>query len=229
VTGIIVAAGSGERMGVATPKQFLLIREKPVLAHTIERLQECDEIDDLVVVVPKGKVAFCMNEIVKRWRLDKVTDCVEGGEKRQDSVYRGLAASKGGLVCVHDGVRPVITPRLLSDCIGSARTYGAAVTAVPVRDTVKKVHNNTVLVTLDRSELWEVQTPQAFDRELLVRAFESAMKESFYGTDESSLVERIGASVHVVIGSRDNIKITALEDMEMVEALLEKRSGCAWA
>ncbi len=227
MTGIIVAAGSGERMGVTTPKQFMLIREKPVLAHTIERFQECDDIDDLVIVVPKGKVAYCMDEIVEKWRLDKVVECVEGGRERQDSVHNGLVASRGQLVCVHDGVRPVVTPELISECAGSARAYGAAVAAVPVRDTVKKVDGNKVLLTLDRSQLWEVQTPQAFDRELLVRAFESAMKESFYGTDESSLVERIGASVHVVMGSYDNIKITGLEDLEMIEALMEKRSRCA--
>jgi len=220
VSAIIVAAGSGERMKGPVLKQFMSIRERPLLAYTIQKFQNCEKIDDVVVVVPEGNVAYCQSEIVERFGFDKVTKCVEGGKERQDSVYTGLNATKGEIVCVHDGVRPAVPTGLLSKCVESAKSFGAAITAVPVKDTIKRVEGDRVIATLNRAELWEVQTPQAFSRELLVRAFEEALKNGFKGTDESSLVERLGVNVHVVIGSYSNIKVTSVEDLKVVEELM---------
>lgn len=222
MSAVIAAAGSGERMKGNMLKQFLPIKGKPLLAHTIQKFEDCDEVDEMVVVVPRGEVAYCQNEIVDKYGFEKVIRCVEGDEERQGSVYNGLNAVCGEIVCVHDGVRPAVSKKLVSECLSAARSFGAAIAGVPVRNTVKRVEGGVVVATLNRSELWEVQTPQAFKRELLVRAFEEALKDGFSGTDESSLVERLGVKVHMVMGSYDNIKITSSEDLKVLEVVMDK-------
>ncbi|MFQ5905118.1 MAG: 2-C-methyl-D-erythritol 4-phosphate cytidylyltransferase [bacterium] len=222
MSAIIVGAGSGQRMEGPVLKQFIPVHSRPLLAHTIQKFQDCEEVDDVVIVVPRGNVAYCQSEIVDRFGFDKVVSCIEGGRERQDSVYSGLKVVRGEIVCVHDAVRPVVPTELLSECVESARSHGAAITAVPVRDTIKRVEGDRVIATLNRAELWEVQTPQAFSRELLVHAFEEALKDGFEGTDESSLVERLGLNVHVVMGSYCNVKVTSFEDLKVVEGLMAK-------
>lgn len=222
MSAVIAAAGSGERMKGKALKQFLLLRGRPLLAHTIQKFEDCDVVDEVVVVVPKGKVAYCQSEIVDKYGFGKVIRCVEGERERQDSVYNGLSAVCGEIVCVHDGVRPAVSTKLLYECLSAARTFGAAIAGVPVRNTVKRVEEGGVVATLNRDELWEVQTPQAFKRELLIRAFEDALKDGFYGTDESSLVERLGVKVHMVMGSYDNIKVTSFEDLKVLEVVMDK-------
>lgn len=221
---MIAAAGSGARMKGNMLKQFLPIRGRPLLAHTIQRFEDCNEVGDVVVVVPKGRVAYCQEKIVDKYGFKKVIRCVEGDEERQGSVYNGLKAVYGEIVCVHDGVRPAVTTKLVSECLSAARSFGAAIAGVPLRNTVKRVEDGRVVATLNRSELWEVQTPQAFERGLLVRAFEEALKDDFSGTDESSLVERLGVKVHMVMGSYDNIKVTSFEDLKILEAVMDKES-----
>jgi 2-C-methyl-D-erythritol 4-phosphate cytidylyltransferase len=221
VSGIIVAAGSGERMKGATLKQFLLIMGKPMLAHTVQRFEECESISEIAIVVPPGKQEYCQREIVSKYGLKKVVACVEGGEKRQDSVYKGLVATTGAIVCVHDGVRPLVTGELITECVDSARAGGAAIAAIPVKDTIKRVSEEHVVATLDRREMWKAQTPQVFRREVLERAFAKAREEGYSATDESSLVESLGMRVRIVAGSPENLKVTTREDLSVIMALME--------
>jgi 2-C-methyl-D-erythritol 4-phosphate cytidylyltransferase len=207
-----------------TPKQFILIEGKPLLAHTIQRFEDCAAVGEVVVVVPSGKVDYCKREIVERFGFKKVSDCVEGGSQRQESVFRGLDGARGEIVCVHDGVRPAVTISLISECIETAKGHGAAIAAVPARDTIKRVEGMRIVATLKREELWEAQTPQVFRREFLVRAYDEAMKQGFSGTDEASLVERLGVPVRIVMGSYDNIKVASFDDLRIVEALLGKKN-----
>ena len=221
MSGIIVAAGSGERMQGATLKQFLPILEKPMLAHTVQRFQNCECVRNIVIVVPPGEAEYCQREIVERFGFTKVKSCVEGGRRRQDSVYNGLLAATCEMVCVHDGVRPLVTCELITQCVNSARHSGAAIAAVPVIDTIKRVAESDVVATLDRREMWKAQTPQVFRRELLLEAFAKAREEGYTGTDESSLVERLGVRVRIVEGSPANLKVTSREDLAVVRRLME--------
>jgi 2-C-methyl-D-erythritol 4-phosphate cytidylyltransferase len=195
-----------------------------MLAHTISRFEECEAVDRVVVVVPQGSMEYCRQEILAKFGFLKVAECVEGGETRQDSVYCGLDVATGEIVCVHDGVRPAVTCGLITECVESARLSGAAIAAVPVKDTIKRVSGSEIVTTLDRRELWEAQTPQAFRRELLVSAFAKAREDGFLGTDESSLVERIGVKVRVVRGSSANIKVTTPEDLRLIHTLMEAKA-----
>jgi 2-C-methyl-D-erythritol 4-phosphate cytidylyltransferase len=221
VTGIIVAAGQGKRLAGPTLKQFLPVRGRPMLAHTIQVFEDCEVVDSIVVVVPPGNLKYCRDEIVAEFGFRKVTACVEGGNTRQESVYSGLLKTTEGIICVHDGVRPAVTCRLITECVESARISGGAIAAVPVRDTIKRVNRSEVVATLDRRELWEAQTPQVFRRELLMRAFEKAREEDYWGTDESSLVERLGVKVYVIMGSPANLKVTTPEDLAIIDGFMK--------
>lgn len=221
MSGIIAAAGKGERMAGVTLKQFLPVLGRPMLAHTIQKFEDCEAVDSIVIVVPPGELDYCRQEIVVKFGFKKVIACVRGGETRQDSVYNGLEATTEEIVCVHDGVRPGVTCRLIAECIEAARVSGAAIAAVPARDTMKRVSEGEIVATLDRRELWEAQTPQVFRSELLKKAFLKAREDGYSGTDESSLVERMGVRVRVVMGSPSNLKVTTFEDLVIVQTLTE--------
>jgi 2-C-methyl-D-erythritol 4-phosphate cytidylyltransferase len=226
VGAIIPGAGSGERLGVPENKAFLLLREKPLLIHTVRRFQESPEIDEIVLVV-QGKDVARAETLVAEYHLGKVVGVVEGGRRRQDSVHRGLKKLQGrgiAYVLVHDAVRPFLDSSKIHEVIRVAMEEGAAVLAVQPKDTIKQ-SNGTPFVqnTLNRTRLWAVQTPQCFGMDLLMSAYESAMKERFEGTDDSSLVERLGVKVRIVEGSYDNIKITTPEDLELAEMILQRR------
>lgn len=208
----------------STPKQFLPVLGQPMLAHTIRSFEDCGAVDSIAVVVPEAHVDYCKSEIVDKYGYKKVVACVEGGRRRQDSVWKGLTATTGDIVCVHDGVRPAVTPGLITDCVESARLLGAAIAAVPAKDTVKRVRESSVTETLDRLVLWEAQTPQVFKRDILMRAYAKAREDGYYGTDESSLVERLGVKVYVVMGSYSNLKVTSFEDLDVIKVLLEREA-----
>lgn len=222
VGAIIPAAGSGKRIGASVPKQFLEIQGKPLLHHTLTVFASCKLIDYVVLVMPRADV----DEIGKDW-LNKyaiVREVVVGGEQRQDSVYNGFNSLEEGtdIVVVHDGVRPFATPQMITATVEAAQQHGAAITAIPVSDTVKQAVDGFVIQTVPRDGLWRVQTPQAFQRGLLQQAFKKAKKDSYYGTDEGSLVEYLGERVKIVPGSELNIKITRKEDLVLGESLLSR-------
>jgi 2-C-methyl-D-erythritol 4-phosphate cytidylyltransferase len=222
VGAIIPAAGRGKRIGASIPKQFLEIQGRPLLHHTLTVFASCKLIDYVVLVMPRADV----NEVGKDWmnKYKIVQEVVVGGEQRQDSVYNGFNSLEKGtdIVVVHDGVRPFTTPQMITATVEAAQQYGAAITAIPVSDTVKQAADGFVKQTVSRDGLWRVQTPQAFQYGLLQQAFKKAQKDSYYGTDEGSLVEYLGERVKIVPGSELNIKITRKEDLVLGESLLSR-------
>ncbi|RXZ82724.1 2-C-methyl-D-erythritol 4-phosphate cytidylyltransferase [Paenibacillaceae bacterium] len=214
---VIVAAGRGTRMGTAERKQFLHLQDKPVIVHTLERFENMDAIAEIVLVVSQEDVERC-EAWVQQYSLSKLKAVVAGGAERQDSVYIGLQSLDCEWVMIHDGVRPLVTSKAVQRCCSAALQSGAAVLAVPVKDTIKQVDESGVIVaTPDRSSLWAIQTPQAFRRALLLEAHERALADGFVGTDDAMAVERIGVPVVVAEGEYTNLKITTPEDLPLAE------------
>ncbi|PDO11292.1 MAG: bifunctional enzyme IspD/IspF [Candidatus Reconcilbacillus cellulovorans] len=222
---LIVAAGSGTRMKTAERKQFLLLCGKPVVVYALERFDSMPETLSIVLVVAPGDEERA-RKIAEQYGIAKLRAVVAGGQTRQQSVSAGLRAliesGAGGedYVLVHDGVRPFFGTEDALRCLRAAQTAGAAVLAVPVKDTVKQVDENMRIVqTPDRRSLWAAQTPQAFRVADLLRAHEEAERLGFLGTDDAELAERAGVPVAVVEGRYDNIKITTPEDWCLAERL----------
>ena len=223
---IVVAGGSGSRFGSSVPKQFLPVQERPLLAHTIERIGSSPRISRTIVVLPRDGFAAA-KERLERFVEDD-TMFVPGGQSRQDSTWEGLVQvedSYRGLAAVHDGARPIVDPAMVDRVVIAAMEHGAAIPAVPVVETLKEVSDEgAILRTLDRSSLYRAQTPQCFRIDLLRRALENARLDGFVGTDEAALVERLGESVRVVPGSEYNIKVTSPEDLARIEYYLREES-----
>jgi 2-C-methyl-D-erythritol 4-phosphate cytidylyltransferase len=222
---VIPAGGSGKRMGGDLSKQYLLLAGKPILAHTLERFQESGVVSAVVLVVPAEDVASVRQAIVERYRLTKVKAIVPGGTERQDSVRNGLdAAGEGyGITLIHDGVRPFITDDLINCAVRDAEVFGAVTIGCPAKDTMKNVSaEGFVQSTLPRDSIWTIQTPQAFRTGIIVKAHKQAVADAYYGTDDASLVERIGLPVKVLAGSYDNIKITTKEDLALAERIMTR-------
>lgn len=216
VSVVIAAAGKGSRMGMNENKQYMEVLGKPVLARTIQKFEDCCRVNDIKVVANEADVGFCKENIIKRYGFRKVSEVVPGGPTRQQSVYNGLKRLPAdcGIVLIHDGARPFVDARDIANCIDAAEEYGAAVVAVPVKDTVKRSGaDGFVGETLDRSSLWYVQTPQGFRYGLIMEAHRKACEDGFAGTDDSVLAERLGYNVRIVHGSCYNIKITTKEDL----------------
>jgi len=225
VVAIIPAGGSGRRMRSQSPKQYLLINGKPVLVHTLLKLQKISLIDDILVVVPEKDILFVRENIKKPYQLNKIRDVIAGGRERQDSVGNGLTGvgEDYDIVVIHDGVRPFVTEEVLSRVIDAALHYGAAIAGMPAKDTVKEVHSDgSISRTLDRETIWLAQTPQAFQRRIIQEAYHNAAYDGYYGTDDASLVERLGIPVKMILGNYANIKITTPDDLVLAEALMER-------
>jgi 2-C-methyl-D-erythritol 4-phosphate cytidylyltransferase len=225
-TAIIVAAGLGKRMGGTTPKQFHNLLGQPLLAHTLLPFESIQEISEIIVLLPGGWEERCRHEIVEKYGFKKISKLISGGKERQDSVYRGLkeTSAKSELVLIHDGVRPLVTKVMIEASLGTASAHGAAVVAIPLADTLKKVvSGHLIKETLKREGFWLAQTPQTFRREIILKAFETALSDGFYGTDDSALVERAGFEVRVVPGAVTNLKVTTPEDFKVAELLLRER------
>ncbi len=213
---VIPAGGQGLRMGAKLPKQFIELKGKPIINYTIAAFEALDWIDEIILCVPKAEFSNVQKEMVNRIKVKVEV----GGEKRQDSVYNGLKAinKNSSFVAVHDGVRPFINEEVIRTVYEAAKEFGAAVAAIPVNDTLKRANDEGMLEkNIDRDNLWRMQTPQIFKTELLLEAMEKARKESFYGTDEGSLIQFIGKPVKFVLGSEFNIKITRPEDLILGE------------
>ncbi len=213
-------------MGGTIRKQFLYLRQEPILAHTLKVLEACSEIHSIILVVPKEEKSFCENRIVHAGGFVKVTSVIPGGPKRQDSVFAGLNGmeEKPEIVIIHDGVRPLVTEELIRKTIALAAEGTSAIVGVPVHNTIKSVdETGRIVKTLERERIWSIQTPQAFPCDVLLKAYKEAYRTGYYGTDDASLVERIGAPVRVLMGSHENIKITSPTDLAMGEVLLRMR------
>lgn len=224
---IIPAAGSGVRMGSGRAKQFLDIDGKPLLAATLMPFEQCESVDDVIVVVPSEDVDYCRNEIVDRFGFKKVREVIGGGKRRQDSVRLGLEAAKGNynLALIHDGVRPVISSKDIAQIIDAAKTRGAVITGLAAKETVKEVDSTQgVVSTYDRKRVWLVQTPQVFPYRDILAAHQKAFEESWAeATDDSVLMEKMGLPVSVVEGSEQNIKVTTPNDLELARFFLSRR------
>jgi 2-C-methyl-D-erythritol 4-phosphate cytidylyltransferase len=193
------------------------------VARTLDVFESCEAIDDIWLVVSAEQVDYCQRKIVERYGFQKVRGLVPGGAERQDSVWQGLqrVSPEVELVVVHDGVRPFVTVSLLHDTLYQARRYGAAITAVPLKDTLKRVSPaGCVEATVPREGLWRTQTPQAFRRTLLLEAFAHARQQGLQMTDEAGLIEALGHPVHVVTGVEQNVKITTPDDLSLGERFL---------
>ena len=220
---IIAAAGSGTRMASDQPKQFLLLAGMPVIFHTLKPFEQCDNIHEVIVVLPAEESAGFLS-LAGKYGLRKLARVVPGGATRADSVKRGLMsirAATAEIVAVHDGVRPFVTVEEIDATIETARADGAAILVAPVTDTIKQVENQRIVKTLDRGGLRRALTPQCFRYDVLRQAYEAADVTDPSLTDESVLVEQLGHTVSIVEGSGRNIKITTAEDLAVAEVLLK--------
>src|SRR5487761_2140721 len=230
VSVILPAAGLGTRMGReksgTSRKQFMLLDGSPILIHTVRKFLQCNSVTEIVVALRAEDLDWARGLVFQDHPV-KTVRFVEGGDSRQQSVENALAtlAPDTDLVAVHDAVRPFIDPVLVEQVIAEAAQTGAAIVGIVPVDTVKRVHKNKIRDTLPREHLVLAQTPQVFRFDLLKRAFESARRDGFTGTDESSLVERLEeVEVSVVQGSDRNIKITRPTDMELARLFLEEET-----
>jgi 2-C-methyl-D-erythritol 4-phosphate cytidylyltransferase len=222
---LITAAGKGQRMQSELPKQYLPLGGKPILAQTIQVFEDCPSVDGIYVIVPQDQMDLVQKEVVERYCFKKVLKVVRGGKMRQQSVWNGIRAIRSGcaIVVVHDGVRPLIRQELIEESIEEARREGAAVIAVPAKDTVKRLIDGKHIQTLPREEIWLTQTPQTFQFPLIKKAYQKAVQESWVGTDDCALVENLGQTVSIIMGDYENIKITTAEDLLLAEILFSLR------
>ena len=224
---VIPAAGQGKRMGAGCNKQFLNLNEVPILVHTVRVFQADEDVLEIVIVGSAADLGE-IRELVERYRLDKVHKICQGGALRQDSVRSGVLALSPAIrrVVVHDGARPLLTLQDFRHFLEASVGLPAAITGIPVKDTIKQVDaDGDVRSTLPRELLRAVQTPQIFERTLLEDAHEKAAAAGYYGTDDASLLEWLGYSVRVLEGSQENIKVTTPDDLWLAERILSMREG----
>lgn len=220
-TAIIVAAGSGSRFNSDTPKQFCDLHGKPILFHSIERFDECDAVESIIVVLAEGQ-AERFAELAEVFPIRKLRHVIKGGTTRSESVLNGLQAVDPDtkIVAVHDGARPLVSVEEISLTMAKADEIGAACVVAPITDTVKEIDGDRIVKTVDRRRLRRALTPQAFRLEILLKAFENAdLGESV--TDECFLVEKLGFPIGFVPGSTRNIKITQTDDLAIAEMFLK--------
>ena len=208
-----------------TKKPYLELLDRPILAHTIGVFDQSTVVDTVLVIVDEVDFDACRATVIEPYDFQKVAGLIPGGETRQDSVFNGLKTLPGNtdFVVVHDGVRPFVTDEMIFTCLEAAADSGAAVAAVPVKDTIKiSDRNGFVVDTPDRNQLWAVQTPQVFRRDLLIEAHRHARRKQIQLTDDAALVEQLGLKVKCVMGSYRNLKITTPEDLIVAKALMNQ-------
>lgn len=226
ISAIIVAAGSSRRMGF--DKIFTLLHGKPVLYWSLAAFQNCENVDEILVVTREELIPD-VEKLVRAEKLTKVRSVVAGGAERHLSVWNGLKAVKSEgsqYVAIHDGARPLVTPNLISDCIGLAKKHGSACCAAPVPDTVKRAsYEQMVTESVERENLWAMQTPQVFSSALILQAYAALMARSELVTDEVSAVQKLGKRVALLRNDDYNFKITFPRDLPLAEQVLDIRAG----
>ena len=224
-TAIVLAAGSGKRMNSKVHKQYLLLKEKPILYYSLKAFED-SVIDDIILVVGAGEIDFCRNDIVEKYGIQKVRAVVEGGKERYHSVYEGLkAAGETDYVLIHDGARPFVSQAIIERTLSAVCEYKACVVGMPVKDTIKIIdEHGYAKETPARSHVWMVQTPQAFSYPLIFDAYSRMLMQEDSGiTDDAMVVERMtDYKVKLIEGSYQNIKITTPEDLDIAEVYLGK-------
>ncbi len=225
-TAIVLAGGSGKRMGTKTHKQYLLIGGKPVLYYSLKAFQDSELIDEIILVAGRGEEEYCRQMIVEKYDIGKVSGIISGGKERYESVWNGLQQTKkDGFVFIHDGARPFVDGEMIRRAYDCVSECSACAAGMPAKDTIKVVdEDGTVVDTPDRSRLWIVQTPQVFDTQMVYEAYEMLMDKQITAvTDDAMVVEKmLGFPVRMFEGSYENIKITTPEDMQTAEAFLKK-------
>lgn len=226
---IVLAAGQGKRMQSDRPKQYLLLKDKPVLYYSLQEFQNSEIIDEIILVTGAGEEEYCQREIVDKYHFSKVSRIVAGGRERYHSVFEGLKALKAagmsdkGYVFIHDGARPFLTSELILRLLEETQLYGACVAGMPVKDTIKLADENKNVVSTPARELvWQIQTPQVFSYGLVYQAYQRLFqREEIQVTDDAMVVEQMtGQRIHLVEASYQNIKITTPEDIRVAEAFL---------
>lgn len=226
-TAIVLAAGSGKRMGTKVHKQYLLMGEKPVLYYSLRAFEDSRRIDEIILVCGVGEEEYCRQEIVEKYGISKVCKIIPGGAERYHSVWNGLQETADGYVFIHDGARPFVDEEMIERAYECVSEHLACVAGMPSKDTVKiSDPHNIVTDTPDRSSVWIVQTPQVFDTGLIKKAYAMLMEqEEITVTDDAMAAEQmLKIPVHLFYGSYENIKITTPEDLEIAEVFLKRRS-----
>jgi 2-C-methyl-D-erythritol 4-phosphate cytidylyltransferase len=226
VTVIIAAAGAGRRMKSDRPKQLLVLNDTPILVYTIRKFDRCRSVDRIIVAAPRESVEE-IRKLVSAAGFSKPVSVVQGGARRQDSVATAMQHMDPDttIVAVHDAVRPFVSVGEIEAVIHEAEKSGAAVLAIPIVDTVKQIRKDLIESTLTRDHLVLAQTPQVFRIEVLREAYERAKRDEYYGTDESSLVERMDRPVAIIRGSERNIKITRPDDLALARFYLQEEQA----
>lgn len=223
VSGIIVAAGTGSRMGAGMNKVYMPLAGKCVLWHTIKAFCDSGAVDELVVVTGRDDIERCRKLLSE---FDVKHSVTEGGATRQESVMCGLSVASGDYAAVHDGARALITTEMIANVISSANKYGAAAPGVQPKDTIKTVDSKGFIVgTIERNKAYQIQTPQVFKRSELIEAHRNAAANGFAATDDCMIMERYGVKIKITEGSYDNIKLTTPEDIYTAERILSERRG----
>lgn len=221
---VIPAAGQGRRMNAPINKQYLMINGKPILAYTLDVFENCPLISEMILVINKDEFRQCRQQVLRPYHYKKIR-LVEGGNTRQESVYKGLRAvnPKTDIVMIHDGARPIVQESVIIQSIYETLEYKATVVGVPAKNTIKMIDGEGfVKCTPNRDYLVEIQTPQTFEYELLKEAHEKAIEAGIEGTDDAFLVERLNYPVKIVTGHYTNIKITTPEDLIIAESIIKQ-------
>lgn len=222
ISAIIVAGGKGKRMGTDISKQFIAVNGKPILYYTLRKFLECKDIDNIILVLPKDEIEYCVKEILEKYSL-KVNKIIEGGKERQESVYNGLKACvNSNIVLIHDGARPFVSKHIIQTGIRYAEVYGAAAPGVMPKDTIKiKNLEGFSIQTPNRENLVAVQTPQVFKWSIIMECHEKIKKDKIMVTDDTMVVEMYGNKVYLYEGDYSNIKVTTQEDLLIAEHLVK--------
>ncbi|NLK97596.1 2-C-methyl-D-erythritol 4-phosphate cytidylyltransferase [Defluviitalea saccharophila] len=226
-TVIIPAAGKGKRMGTQMNKQYLELGGKPIIVHTIEKFDQSPRIHEIIIVTSKEEMEYFKKEIVSKYHFNKPLKVVAGGKERQESVYNGLKniSPEAEIILIHDGARPFVSLEEIEKSVEGAREYGSCVIGVRVKDTIKICNEEGYIESTPRREgLWAVQTPQSFQTSIILEAHKKAEEDHFLGTDDATLVERLGYPIKILEGGYQNIKITTPDDLTIGEVILSKRS-----
>lgn len=218
-TFIITAGGIGKRMGSELPKQFLLLKDKPILLWTLERFYEADNTSQLLITLPEDWINY-WNNILHKYNCIIPHKIISGGIERYDSIKNALKEAKGSIIGVHDGVRPLVSVTTILNCIKSAEENGSGIPYLPVKESIRKIETNQS-TALNRSEYVLVQTPQCFSSDSLIHAYQQPFHPGI--TDDASLVEQAGHRIQLIEGNEENIKITTPIDLQIAELFICKK------